>query len=467
MRRLLARLRAGLTGRSPAGGRGRHRGVVALTSALGTMVVVLPAFWSVGQLGRWWAVPSLTAVLAVMLALSLPRALAAVRPADWPVTALGLGLATLVAVVAIVAVGAGGYWAVAGAALFAVLAAVTVWLRRFGSAWQAVGLVAALPLIAALVVPLPAALSWSWLAWALIAALIAALWAYALAFLGSVGAGPGADGGGGAGGVSQARAARRGARDGHDVDRAAADGRRPGLRPRASTRLALQLGLAVGLAFGAAQLIQLDHLVWPVLTALLVQSNNRGRGDVLWKGAQRLVGALVGTALATLLVGLWPAGDARAVVAVFVVIALAAGLRPFGYVYWAACVTAGLAFFYGYLGQGGLDRLGQRLLGIVIGGAIAVAAAVFVLPVRTTDVVKSRLAALGQAMRDLTHLRQSGEASGAAVAAVVEARQEVVKLRPTLRAAAVFGIGSVRGLAGRVDQVLRQADGLLGGDSGG
>jgi len=234
----------------------------------------------------------------------------------------------------------------------------------------------------------------------------------------------------------------------------------PSLKPRmlSGTRMAIQLSVAIGLAFGAAQVIKLDHLVWPVLTALIVQSNNRGRGDVLWKGTQRLIGALVGTAVATALVGLWPAGDSRSVVAIFVLIGIAAALRPFGYVYWAACVTAGLAFLYGFLGQGGMSELGQRLIGITVGGIIAIAVAWFLLPVRTIDVVNSRMKSLGATLRAIGDARDQGTVPASLVTDMTTARSELAKLQPTLAAAKVLGIGEIRTMSDKVKELLAKAN---------
>ena len=397
------------------------------------MVVVLPAFWTMGQLARWWTVPLMSVIMAVMLGLSLPRALASVRPDCWPAAAVGLLAVTVVASVASVWAAAGGSWRLAGAALFAVLAGATVWVRRFGSLWQSVGVVSALPLFAVLVAPMPTGLSWSLILWVAISALVAGAWAFAVASLT----------------VANWTVKRR-------TPVAALSSANH--RMLSSTRMALQLTLAIGLAFGAAQVIKLDHLVWPVLTALIVQSNNRGRGDVLWKGTQRLIGALVGTAVATALVGLWPAGDSRSVVAIFVLIAIAAALRPFGYVYWAACVTAGLAFLYGYLGQGGLDQLGQRLIGITVGGVIAIAVAWFLLPVRTIDVVKSRMKAFGTALHAVAAARKQGSAAQSLMADLVATRADLVKMQPTLAAAKVLGIGEIRTMSDKVKELLAKAN---------
>ncbi len=157
--------------------------------------------------------------------------------------------------------------------------------------------------------------------------------------------------------------------------------------------MAIQLALAVAAAFGFGQWTDPDHLVWPVLTVLVVHSANRGRGDVLWKGTERCAGALADTLIATLLSNTLQPGDSVAIVAIFAILTLAAALREISYACRAACTTAALAFLYGYFGQGGTGLLADRLLGVAVGAAIGIGAAWFVLPVRTTDITCLRIAA--------------------------------------------------------------------------
>jgi uncharacterized membrane protein YccC len=120
---------------------------------------------------------------------------------------------------------------------------------------------------------------------------------------------------------------------------------------------------------------------------------------VALKSVQRLCGAAVGTAAAALLSGAVPAGSRLAIVALFLVLAVGTWLRAFNYAYWAMCVTAALALLYDFYGEQGSDLLAHRLEGIVLGAAVGLAASWFVLPVRTTDVLRRRLA---DALADLT-----------------------------------------------------------------
>jgi len=169
---------------------------------------------------------------------------------------------------------------------------------------------------------------------------------------------------------------------------------RPGTVRRlpASTRMALQMGVALAIAFAVGRALFGVHWSWLVMTAFIVSSGNRGRGDVLYKSGLRIAGAAVGTVAATLLAGCFAPGDATSVVVIFVVLGVANWLRSFSYAYWAAGVTSVLALLYGYFGETGTHLLPQRLEGIVLGALIAVVVSWLLMPVRTVDVLRRRLA---------------------------------------------------------------------------
>lgn len=172
-------------------------------------------------------------------------------------------------------------------------------------------------------------------------------------------------------------------------------------RIAASTRMAAQMGAALGLAFVAGHLRFPDHWPWVVLTAFIVCSGARGRGDVLHKGVLRAVGAAVGTLVATWIAGSFPPNDATSVVIIFAVLGFAIWLRQTSYVYWAGSVTAVLSLLYGYFGESAPSLLRTRLEEIAIGAALGIAASWFVLPVRTKDVLRRRLADVLAAVSDV------------------------------------------------------------------
>jgi hypothetical protein len=406
----------------------------SLRAALASTVVVLPVFWSVGQLRAWRSPPLDAVVFAVMLAVGLPRAVASLGARDFPTAAAALLAGAAAAIGCGMLLGGTSWQKAAGAVLFATGVALPVWLRRLGPAWRAGGTVAALPFLAVLVHPLPDQVSWAFLGWMLLAASIACAWAAAIHLLAAPGPVPA-------------------------PPAAPAPPARPASSRRvaASTRMAVQLALAVGAAFAFGQWTDPGHLVWPVLTVLVVHSGNRSRGDVLWKGAERTVGALAGTGIATCLTGLLPPGDSLAIVAIFAILALAAGLREISYACRAACTTAALAFLYGYFGQAGAGLLAHRLLGVLAGAVIGLAAAWLVLPVRTADITRLRVGALLAAATALATAAAAGAPEDAALSQLTAAGRELAMLTPTLRAARRFGIGAARQLDHSVTRALALA----------
>jgi uncharacterized membrane protein YccC len=169
------------------------------------------------------------------------------------------------------------------------------------------------------------------------------------------------------------------------VARRSRDGSR---RIAGTTKMALQMGLALGAAFAVGRSLFGLHWTWTVLTAFIVCSGNRGREDVAHKAAMRLLGAGVGTLAATVVAGIFPAGDSWSIVTLFVVLGVAVWLRPLNYAFWAAGMTAALALLYGYYGEHGAGLLATRLEAIALGAAIGVASSWLLLPIRVTDVIR-------------------------------------------------------------------------------
>jgi uncharacterized membrane protein YccC len=156
--------------------------------------------------------------------------------------------------------------------------------------------------------------------------------------------------------------------------------------------MALQMATALTAAFVAGHLAFHSHWRWAVLTAFVVCSGARGRGDVLHKGLERACGAAVGTVVATLIAGSFPPGDRWSVVLIFAVLGVASWLREISYALWAGSVTAALSLLYGYFGQSAPSLLQTRLEAILVGAALGTAASWLILPVRTGDVFKRRAA---------------------------------------------------------------------------
>jgi hypothetical protein len=268
-----------------------------------------------------------------------------------------------------------------GDVAFVVVLAGAIALRRFGPRWAGVGVAATMPMIGLLVVPVvPRG-----------AAGVPVLLATAVATVCCV--------------LGVRAVAERTGFLATEVPRPAPPERpgkgvpRGGLGP--SDRMALQMALGLAVAFVAGRLLFGSHWSWVVLTAFVVASGARGRGDVLHRGLLRMLGAAAGTALASVLGAAFPPASPGPIVAIFVVLAVATWLRPRSYAWWAAGVTAVVALLSDFLGQDAAAVLPVRLVAIAVGGVIAVAVAWFVLPIRTSAVVRRRVADALAALQDV------------------------------------------------------------------
>jgi uncharacterized membrane protein YccC len=275
-------------------------------------------------------------------------------------------------------------------ALFTAAIGLSVWMRRFGGLATRLGTLIALPFIALLVTPMPVVPGQSSstgptqsivhsMFWSAVAALVAYGWVWAI----------------------QALAERIGF---VEAPKPEPESRRTPAKPvggiSASTRMAIQMTLSLALAFVIGRTVFDPHWTWIVLTAFIVNSGNRGRGDVVHKCLLRIAGAGLGTIVATLVSGLLPARDDTAIVIILAVLVVGGWLRTISYAYWAGCVTSVISLMQGYFGESHVGLIGERLLHIALGGALAVAIAWFVLPVKSSSVLGRRVKACMGALRE-------------------------------------------------------------------
>ena len=345
--------------------------VVAMGAALATLGCTLALAPAPGP-----------AVLAVVLSLSLSRSrLAGDRRHR-------LESVFVLPLVGLAAVGVGlllrdAPWL--GATLFVAGMALPIWMRRFGADVRRLGSLLALPFVALLVAPHGAAVRAGPIPALLfpgVIALLASLWAavaHALAVRG-----------GWLAATPAVPSAPNAAVPAADIRNA--DSRATGMKPVASTRMALQMAAALGLSFVVGHVFFAGHWAWLVLTAYIVGSGNRGRLDVAWKSLLRIAGAGAGTVVALLLD--FHAGGHGMLVAGLVLGAVFLGvwLRPLGYGWWAMFVTIALALLQGFSDAPASQLLAERMLEIFVGAAIAVASAWWLLPVRSTAVLRRRIA---------------------------------------------------------------------------
>lgn len=350
------------------------------------------------------------AVLAVVLCLTLSRSQLD-RDRRGRIEA-----AVALPMVSLVAVGVGTLlhrapWI--GALVFVAGMFLSIWLRRFGPMTRRAGSLIALPFVVLLTTPHIRATQASVIPAPLVPvaiALLALLWVGGLHAL-----------------ARRARFLPPARAPEHPAPTLT---RESSLRPLASTRMAIQMAVALAASFVVGYVFFAERWAWIVLTAFIVSSGNRGRLDVAYKSVLRVLGAAAGTLLAVTLTRHMGSHDVTTVVLILATIFIGVWLRPLGYAWWALFVTLALALLQGYTGTSAPLVLWPRLEEIVIGAIIGVASAWFVLPVRSTDVLRRRvadaLASLADALDPATTLRTADDF----VAAVAGAEQ----LAPAFRA---------------------------------
>jgi uncharacterized membrane protein YccC len=362
------------------------------------MAAVLGTFGTAIWLRSLSGQPLSLVILAAVLTLSLSRQ---------PRSAHGSHVVISVAVVPAVALCAGSIGHLlltdpdVGVALFIAVMSASMWLRQFGPLVARTASLLSLPVTSILVVPgagLDTSPHTPW--WQMAVALVALLWVQAVRTVAS-------------------RLHRLPA----DQPRPPAAPRQPGRGPRGHTRLALQLAVSLTSAYVVGRVLFPGHWNWTLLTATIVCSGGPSRGEVVMKGAARLVGAAVGTVVASWLATLFPGHDGVAVVAIFVLLFLAAWWREIVYAVWAGSVTCVMALLNTYLGTPNTaSLLGTRLEAIGVGALCAVVSCAVILPVATSSIVRRHRGSSLQAMGEVLHCMVEDPPALSAALVVLDAR---------------------------------------------
>lgn len=168
--------------------------------------------------------------------------------------------------------------------------------------------------------------------------------------------------------------------------------RKSEMRPNPTTRLAIQMAVAIAVAFVVGFMLFPQRWAWIVLTTFIVSTGNCGRLDVAYKSALRVIGAGAGTLLALPLSLHAGHHDASTVALMLAAVFLGLWLRAISYAWWALFVTMALALLQGFEGSSAQAMLALRLEEIAIGAAIGIVSAWFVYPLRSTAVLRRRIA---------------------------------------------------------------------------
>jgi uncharacterized membrane protein YccC len=192
--------------------------------------------------------------------------------------------------------------------------------------------------------------------------------------------------------------------------------------------MALQMLVALGLAFSIGMTVFPAHWAWVVLTAFIVCSGTVSRGDAIYKGLMRLGGAVGGASLAAAIAHIAVSDPVYDAAIIFIVLFVGIWLRPINYAWWAVCATLIFALLQGPQDEAILPLLGIRVVCILLGALCGVAAAWFVYPIRTEQLVRKRVAEALHVLRDVLASGQAPDMS-----ALDRHSAELDRLAPPLR----------------------------------
>lgn len=159
-------------------------------------------------------------------------------------------------------------------------------------------------------------------------------------------------------------------------------------RMHPSVRLGIQMTIAGATAVVVGTLISPDRFSWAVIAAFVTFMGANNAAEQVRKGAFRVIGTvagvIVGSALAIVV------GDHPAVSIGLILVSLFVGvyMMRVSYAVFTAALTVLIAQLYVQLAEFSTGLLDLRLLETVAGAAAAVLTVIFVLPLRTSRVVR-------------------------------------------------------------------------------
>jgi hypothetical protein len=151
-------------------------------------------------------------------------------------------------------------------------------------------------------------------------------------------------------------------------------------RMRLTTRQAIQAGVAAGLAIVAGEAISTQRFYWAVIAAFVAFAGTATSGETLQKGANRIVGTVLGLIGAVGLADLVEGNKGLAIAAILVCIFLAFFLQQLSYGLMVFFITVMLGQLYTLLGTYSDELLLVRLAETVAGAAIGILVSLLVLP---------------------------------------------------------------------------------------
>lgn len=164
-------------------------------------------------------------------------------------------------------------------------------------------------------------------------------------------------------------------------------------------RTAIQITLASAIAMGFGLMLSRDRWFWAVLSAFLVFTNTRSRGDTAIKALQRSVGTMLGIAAGLLAATVLNGNIAGLLALALVCSFLAFYMLAVSYAVMTFFVSIIIALVYSMIGVLTPELLVLRLEETLVGTVAGTVVAFMVFPARTQETLDTALQAWSQALR--------------------------------------------------------------------
>ncbi|WP_069816055.1 FUSC family protein [Streptomyces sp. TP-A0874] len=169
---------------------------------------------------------------------------------------------------------------------------------------------------------------------------------------------------------------------------------------RTTTRTAFQVTVGSAFAIAGGELLSTQRWYWAVLSCWVVFINTSSTGEILIKGYRRLAGTIIGVVAGVGLTGLVAGNTWLTLAAVVVCVFAMFYTASLSHLLMSFFTTAMLGLLYTLLHTYSTEVFILRIVETALGAACGLFAALFVLPVRTSEQTDEQLREVLEKMRE-------------------------------------------------------------------
>ncbi|MBB4136722.1 FUSC family protein [Gordonia humi] len=155
-----------------------------------------------------------------------------------------------------------------------------------------------------------------------------------------------------------------------------------------SVRAGIQMTVAAAISVVVGTLISHDRFYWAVLATFVTFMGANNAAEQVRKGAFRVIGTVLGVIVGAILAHLVGENVPLSIAVILVSLFIGIYMMRISYAFFAMSITILVAQLYVQLAEFSADLLEMRVVETLVGAAAAVVTVIFVLPLRTSRVVR-------------------------------------------------------------------------------